>query len=559
MGTVKLRAKLPLLLLLLAVLSADGAKKIWLKNTNWMNSANWDRGSPPCSKQVVSFQEKPNPYAVFVQNDVSVGELVLPLNGEIVFADDLKVNFGSFTDDPACMAGDNRFVGGEPGDWLNPHNWRVEDDGNLVEPMSPEDDSSPTSPGDDTDGFPVLHAEVVPCTHDTVVFPENATYLVRLDHSKQVKHVDFTGKVYKRKPEFHQFLKSENGEMQFKLGPSGDIAVMGQDCKELSGCYCGNEEHMDLICDLYGDNCPPLTCSSPITPRGSCCPMCGSVLLLNYDDTFDIMAFQDRLVVDFVPKVREYTGRVKDRVREYTGRVKDRVREYTGRVKGRVRVREYTGRVKGRVRVSKPADGHVQMLFVCLFDCTLFLSRQVREYTGRVKGRVSKLADGHVQLVLVDDVSGARNGMAAVEVGEHVASVIERDMGPYPTYGVKGLTIKNSGIGNVAQVARGSGGNTVLYIAAGAGGGAVFFIAILVSLVIIMKKRRADSEGGQNGASVRKPPMPAGAGRPGAAGQAGGGAGPSGGDKGADKGFENPVYDNPIKDNPLYADIPDDP
>ncbi|XP_035674655.1 protein amnionless-like isoform X2 [Branchiostoma floridae] len=485
MGTVKLRAKLPLLLLLLAVLSADGAKKIWLKNTNWMNSANWDRGSPPCSKQVVSFQEKPNPYAVFVQNDVSVGELVLPLNGEIVFADDLKVNFGSFTDDPACMAGDNRFVGGEPGDWLNPHNWRVEDDGNLVEPMSPEDDSSPTSPGDDTDGFPVLHAEVVPCTHDTVVFPENATYLVRLDHSKQVKHVDFTGKVYKRKPEFHQFLRSENGEMQFKLGPSGDIAVMGQDCKELSGCYCGNEEHMDLICDLYGDNCPPLTCSSPITPRGSCCPMCGSVLLLNYDDTFDIMAFQDRLVVDFVPKVREYTG--------------------------------------------------------------------------RVKGRVSKLADGHVQLVLVDDVSGARNGMAAVEVGEHVASVIERDMGPYPTYGVKGLTIKNSGIGNVAQVARGSGGNTVLYIAAGAGGGAVFFIAILVSLVIIMKKRRADSEGGQNGASVRKPPMPAGAGRPGAAGQAGGGAGPSGGDKGADKGFENPVYDNPIKDNPLYADIPDDP
>ncbi|CAH1258888.1 AMN [Branchiostoma lanceolatum] len=489
MATAALRAILPLLLLLalFSVLGTDAAKKIWVKNTNWMNSANWDRGSLPCSKQVVTFQEKPNPYAVFVQNDVSVGELVLPMNGEIVFADDLKINFGSFINEPNCIAGENRFVGGDPGDWLDPHNWRVEDDGNVVEPMSPDDASSPTSAADDTSGFPVLHAEVVPCTYDTVIFPENATYLVSLDHSKQIKHMEFTGKVYKRTPDFRKFLESENGKMQFKLGPSGDIAVLGQDCKDLSGCYCGNEEHMDKICDLYGDNCPHVTCGDPITPRGSCCPMCGSVLLLKYDDTFDIMAFQDRLVEDFMPKEREYKG--------------------------------------------------------------------------RVKGRVSKLGppDGQVQLVLVDDAPGASSGMAAVEVGKHVASVIEKDMGPFPTYGVTKLTIENSNVGHVAQVAEGSDANTVLYIAAGAGGGAVFFVAILVSLVIIMKKRREESKGGQNDSSVRKPPMSAGAGPPGAAGQAGGAAGPSGADKGADKGFENPVYDNPIKDNPLYADIPDDP
>ncbi|XP_078670876.1 protein amnionless-like isoform X2 [Branchiostoma floridae x Branchiostoma belcheri] len=485
MGTPKLRAKLPLLLLLLSLLAADGARKVWLKNTNWMNSANWKRGSLPCSKQVVSFEEKPEPYAVFVEHDVSVGELVLPMNGEIVFADDLKVNFGSFFHEPTCMAGENRFVGGEPEDWLNPHNWRVEDDLSVVPPMSSDDAAVPTSAADGSDGFPLLQAEVVPCTHDTVVFPENATYLVSLDHSKEVKQVDFTGTVYKKSNEFGKFLESENGKMQFKLGPSGGIAVQGQDCNDNSGCYCGNEEHMDKICDLYGDNCLSVTCSNPVTPSGSCCPMCGAVLLLSYDaSTFDIMAFQDRLVDDYM--LNEHA------------------------------------------------------------------------YKGRVKGRVSKLKDGHVQLALVDNVPGAQNGMAAGEVGKHIASLIEEDnMSPFPTFGVTSISIDKSGVGNKAQVAGGSGMNTVIYIAAGAGGGAVFFIAILVSLGIIIKKRREDSQAGQPGAaSVRKQPMSAGGGPPGPAGQPGGAAG----GPGADKGFENPVYDNPVKgDNPLYSDIPDDP
>ncbi|KAI8494164.1 hypothetical protein Bbelb_279240 [Branchiostoma belcheri] len=353
MGTPKLRAKLPLLLLLLSLLAADGARKVWLKNTNWMNSANWKRGSLPCSKQVVSFEEKsyhrlgsvqslysklpwtirarasddPEPYAVFVEHDVSV----LPMNGEIVFADDLKVNFGSFFHEPTCMAGvkfypgpadnqmpsqnrqntvryssvcrqstgtnllrhrpekqnkgdvyfvrpdhvitakvftlldacqfvtmpkakrtgvsdptgvttrhrqsicrvstgdqsmtmakyvsaghrvpagqprdtcrpmparlllnpagasrgyipdghrQNRFVGGEPEDWLNPHNWRVEDDLSVVPPMSSDDAAVSTSAADGSDGFPLLQAEVVPCTHDTVVFPESQGPLKRIE------------------------------------------------------------------------------------------------------------------------------------------------------------------------------------------------------------------------------------------------------------------------------------------------------------------------------------------------------------------------------------------
>ncbi|KAI8494161.1 hypothetical protein Bbelb_279210 [Branchiostoma belcheri] len=314
---------------------------------------------------------------------------------------------------------------------------------------------------------------------------DNATYLVSLDHSKEVKQVDFTGTVYKKSNEFGKFLESENGKMQFKLGPSGGIAVQGQDCNDNSGCYCGNEDHMDKICDLYGDNCLSVTCSNPVTPSGSCCPMCGAVLLLSYDaSTFDIMAFQDRLVDDYM--LNEHG------------------------------------------------------------------------YKGRVKGRVSKLKDGHVQLVLVDNVPGAQNGMAAGEVGTHIASLIEEDnMSPFPTFGVTSISIDKSGVGNRAQVAGGSGMNTVIYIAAGAGGGAVFFIAILVSLGIIIKKRREDSQAGQAGAaSVRKQPMSAGGGPPGPAGQPGGAAG----GPGADKGFENPVYDNPVKgDNPLYSDIPDDP
>lgn len=194
--------------------------------------------------------------------------------------------------DPACNPGAPLlFRNPDRFSWLDPHLW---------------------SSGTQESGIFFVDAERVPCTYDDVLFPRDGSFRVALGpgpNPVHVRSVSAVGQTFTRDEDLAAFLASREGRLRFH--GSGALRVGSQACTDATGCVCGNAETLPWICasllQPLGGRCPEATCQDPVRPQGQCCDLCGAIVSLTHDPTFDLERYRARLL-DLFLKQPQYQG-----------------------------------------------------------------------------------------------------------------------------------------------------------------------------------------------------------------------------------------------------------
>ncbi|XP_066883810.1 protein amnionless isoform X6 [Kogia breviceps] len=230
--------------------------------------------------------------SVLVRESHSISDMLLPLDGEFVLASgagfsalDAGSHLDCSTGDPALFRDPDRFR------WHDPRLWRS---------------------GDAAHGLFSVDAERVPCSHDDVVFPSDASFRVGLGPGAgmvRVRSVRALGQTFTRDEDLAAFLASRAGRLRFH-GP-GALSVGPEACADQSGCVCGHAEAQPWICAALlqplGGRCPQAACRDPLRPEGQCCDLCGAIVSLTHGPAFDLQRYRARLLHAFLA-LPQYQG-----------------------------------------------------------------------------------------------------------------------------------------------------------------------------------------------------------------------------------------------------------
>ncbi|MEJ1275937.1 amnionless [Cricetulus griseus] len=217
---------------------------------------------------------------------------LLPLDGELVLAPGAAFSAAEVGSDPACGSGDPLlFRNPDRFSWLDPRLW---------------------SSAAQDDGLFSVDAERVPCGYDDVLFPRDASFRVALGPDPgavRVRSVSAVGQTFTRDEDLAAFLASREGRLRFH-GP-GALGVGSQACTDASGCVCGSPETLPWICasllQPLGGRCPQAPCRDPVLPQGHCCHLCGAIVSLTHDATFNLERYRARLL-DLFLKQPQHQG-----------------------------------------------------------------------------------------------------------------------------------------------------------------------------------------------------------------------------------------------------------
>uniref|UniRef100_A0A8C0S5W4 Protein amnionless n=2 Tax=Canis lupus familiaris TaxID=9615 RepID=A0A8C0S5W4_CANLF len=253
---------------------ARAAYKLWVPTTDFEAAANWSQNRTPCAGAVVQFPADKVPP-------------LLPRDGEFVLASGAGFGAADAGRDPDCGAGAPAlFLDPDRFSWHDPRLWRS---------------------GDAARGLFSVDAERVPCRHDDVVFPPDASFRVGLGpgaRPARVRSVQVLGQTFTRDEDLAAFLASRAGRLRFH-GP-GALRVGPGACADPSGCVCGDAEVQPWICAALlqplGGRCPPAACPDALRPEGQCCDLCGAIVSLTHGPTFDIERYRARLLRAFLPQ-----------------------------------------------------------------------------------------------------------------------------------------------------------------------------------------------------------------------------------------------------------------
>ncbi|XP_020769116.1 protein amnionless [Odocoileus virginianus] len=267
------------------------ADKVWVPNTNFDDATNWSQNRTPCAGAAVEFPADKT-VSVLVREGHSISDMLLPLDGEFVLASGAGFGAADAGSRPDCGTGARaRFLDPDRFLWLDPLLWR---------------------PGDAASGLFSVDAERVPCLHDDVVFPSDASFRVGLGPGAgtvRVRSVQALGQTLEREEDLAAFLASRAGRLRFH-GP-GALSVDPEACTDPSGCVCGNAEAQPWICaallQSLGGGCPQAACLEPLRPEGQCCDLCGAVVSLTHGPAFDLQRYRARLLHAFL-SLPQYQG-----------------------------------------------------------------------------------------------------------------------------------------------------------------------------------------------------------------------------------------------------------
>ncbi|XP_071798371.1 protein amnionless-like [Asterias amurensis] len=328
------------LLILLSFLGVCScSSKQWKSNVNFNNPKNWDSGKLPCANNRIVFPDTVQ--TVLLQTNISsVKEIILPNNGQLLMLNDMVLSFSDTPSDADCSSEDVNFISPDFKNWFDPDNWQ------------------------DLDALVTVETERVPCQYDSVLFPEDQVFAVNVDASATIGRMSFSGKD-KDTSQFNYFRNGPDGKLQFSES-SASITIQGSACPKDSGCACGNDDPDTLkrICDQY--SCMPISCADAVTPIGGCCPLCGAILVMDYDvATFNLADFNNRMHDDY--------------------HVHD------------------TPNIANNRRKRREVD------------------------TGEVDIYTSMTSTGQIQMVLTDKESGSSNGQKAITLGLQIMTDIQND------------------------------------------------------------------------------------------------------------------------------------
>jgi len=296
---------------LLSLVSIEAKIVRWVPNTNTNNPNNWNTGQVPCSNEHIHFPAT-SP-SIYVQNNLTTLEIVLPNNGEVILGDSAVLVFpASVSNDATCKEKNVTFVGVEAKSWFDPLNWCE---------MSNIDGACLSSPPDRLD------LDRVPCSSDSVVFPGDASYLVQLENSVdiQVGMLTIANQAYTTQT-FQRYLSSEAGRKQFirESGTSATtLTVLSKTCSqtEPTGCACANSQDKQIkerVCQVQNGRCGTPACDQPLSVDEHCCQFCGSVLLLEFGATTRL-----QLIDNLAKRTLSDLGDKKEGVKVYVSKSHD--------------------------------------------------------------------------------------------------------------------------------------------------------------------------------------------------------------------------------------------
>lgn len=229
--------------------------------------------------------------SVLVRDTYAISDMLLPLDGELVLASGAGFSAAEAGSDPACNSGAPMvFRNPDRFSWLDPHLWRSGNEPRLFS----------------------VDAERVPCHDDDVLFPRDASFRVGLGPAAsqvQVRSVSALGQTFTRDKDLAAFLRSRAGRLRFH-GP-GTLRVGSPGCAAPSGCVCGTAETLPWICAALlqplDGRCPPAPCPDALRPEGQCCDLCGAIVSLTHNSTFDLAQYRARLLDQFL-SLPQYQG-----------------------------------------------------------------------------------------------------------------------------------------------------------------------------------------------------------------------------------------------------------
>ncbi|XP_071963268.1 protein amnionless-like [Antedon mediterranea] len=258
-----------LILYLSFVVACQGSsRKLWIPNLNYDTVENWDKMRLPCPNDRIIIPEPT--WTAYFQTNATLKEMILPMNSDIVFGENVQLNFAS---DPAvdleCAGEDITFIRNDTKKWFNPTNWKDED---LVVNVE---------------------TELVPCTHDQVAFSPKSVFHAELDQSVSIATMKIGYETYTTSS-LSNFLETVAGLSQFQRYNAASIELTQKtECEDITGCVCGNDKTAlkQKICNLY--TCPNIACQRSLLAKGGCCNMCGAILSMNYDSNkFNMKVFE---------------------------------------------------------------------------------------------------------------------------------------------------------------------------------------------------------------------------------------------------------------------------
>ncbi|CAL1285452.1 unnamed protein product [Larinioides sclopetarius] len=280
-------------------LSMGHDAKIWATNTNFNNPRNWREGRLPCPNDRVIFPASSS-VLIFMPESFSVSEVVLPINGELVFPKNAIFNLTGRTETASCPGQDVLF---QPNveSWYNPDNWNV-----TSERMFPE-----THPRRNK---AVPHAYQVPCRWDRVQFPAQSSFSVQgIEPPVSIASLQINNRIYSQ-IDLDALLSTPTGKLLFHNNPS--IQITNSLCTDPKGCICGNEEDLIFSAICKFKPCPNLMCLDPIEVAGHCCPICGAKLTAKFDTDFKMQRFlelhQNLHSNELFDRVDSFTSRISE-------------------------------------------------------------------------------------------------------------------------------------------------------------------------------------------------------------------------------------------------------
>ncbi|XP_006744221.1 protein amnionless [Leptonychotes weddellii] len=270
------------------------AYKLWVPNTDFEPAANWSQNRTPCAGAAVEFPTN-KMVSVLVREGHSISDMLLPRDGEFVLASGAGFSASGARAHPGAPA---LFLDPDRFSWHDPRLWRS---------------------GDAAQGLFSVDAERVPCRHDDVVFPSDASFRVGLGPGAlpaRVRSVRALGQTFTRDEDLAAFLASRAGRLRFH-GP-GALSVGPEACAGPTLCRRGQAltvsaltaasllQAQPWICAALlqplGGRCPPAACRDALRPEGQCCDLCGAIVSLTHGPTFDIERYRARLLQAFLPQ-----------------------------------------------------------------------------------------------------------------------------------------------------------------------------------------------------------------------------------------------------------------
>ncbi|CAL8111099.1 unnamed protein product [Orchesella dallaii] len=270
--------------------------KEWRRNTNFGNVENWQGlgGYENCSGNIYSFSWYQDESVVLLPK-VFVGKQILfPVTGHFVFQEGVTTFLSGSSSAPpspaetTCHGREVKFQRTSRADWFDPDNWIPGNEKDGGDHGSEKKSSSLLNMK------AIPHVERVPCQYDSVRFPANSSFNLKIESNVTISYF-YVGNKRQSYNDVAILMNSKLGMLQFQKSPETIFSIRDNDdggkgsSSNSLRCEPANADNDHCICSNYGREmkqkiCTLAKCSgqdeedecqNPITPHGFCCPICG--------------------------------------------------------------------------------------------------------------------------------------------------------------------------------------------------------------------------------------------------------------------------------------------